>query len=211
MERRGVQDGMKVRSSDGTNLGKVVGCGEETFIIEKGFFFPKDYTARYDQVAEIRDGEIWLAEPGERLLEGVPVTGAVEEVRMPLAEEQIIAEKRVEKAGEVRVHKDVKVEEKQVTVPVTKEEVHVERVLASAEPRAGEATFKEGTVSVPVYEEEVEIRKRPVVREEVRVAKTAHEEERRATAEVRKETAEIEKEGGLPTRGAPGSGEPGRS
>lgn len=211
MDRRGVQDGMKVRSSDGTSLGKVVGCGEETFIIEKGFFFPKDYTARYDQVAELRDGEIWLREAGERLLKGAPIAGAVEEVRVPLSEEQIIAEKRMEKAGEVRIHKDVKVEERQVSVPVMKEEVHVERTPASAEPRAGEATFKEGTVSVPVYEEEVEIRKRPMVSEEVRVAKTAHEEERRATAEVRKETAEIEREGSIPTRGAPGSKEPGRS
>jgi hypothetical protein len=44
---------------------------------------------------------------------------------------------------------------------------------------------KTGVSCRPVREEEVEIRKRPVVREEVRVAKTSRQEERRASEDVR--------------------------
>ena len=43
-----------------------------------------------------------------------------------------------------------------------------------------------------VREEEVEIRKRPVVREEVRVTKETREEEHTESAQVRKEDATIE-------------------
>jgi uncharacterized protein (TIGR02271 family) len=218
MDRKGVREGLKVRSSDGTSLGKVVSCGVDTFVIEKGFFFPKDFTARYDQVADLRSDELWLSEPGDQLRSSMGreparatadqeparsgISGATEEMRVPLAEEELTAQKRTAQAGEVRIHKDVTVENKQIEVPVTKEEVHVERVPVSPETEARDAQFKEGTVSVPVYEEEVEIRKRPVVREEVRVSKTSHEEEARFAAETRKETAEVEEKGNLHKSGS---------
>jgi uncharacterized protein (TIGR02271 family) len=94
--------------------------------------------------------------------------------------------------GEVRVHKDVVTEHKQVSVPVTREQVHVERVPAKGTEAPGEAAFKDETFSMPVREEEVEIRKRPVVKEEVRVGRTRRQEERRADADVRREEARIE-------------------
>jgi uncharacterized protein (TIGR02271 family) len=90
------------------------------------------------------------------------------------------------------VHKDVRTEQKEVSVPVTREEVHVERVPAEGTQPPGEAAFRDQTVSVPVHEEEVEIRKRPVVKEEVRVGRTRREEERRADVDVRREEARIE-------------------
>jgi uncharacterized protein (TIGR02271 family) len=194
---------MKLRSADGSNLGKVVACQEDTFLIEKGLFFPKDYQAGYREVAEIRDGEIWLGGTDAQLRtgrydEGTGISpGARQETRVPLSEEELIAEKRAQKTGEVRVRKEVVTEHQQISVPVTKEEVHVERVPVSGETRAAEGSFQKTDVSVPVYEEEVEIRKRPVVREEVRVAKTSHEEEQRVAADVRKEKVDIEKEGAV--------------
>ncbi|HEY3447169.1 MAG TPA: DUF2382 domain-containing protein [Myxococcales bacterium] len=52
-------------------------------------------------------------------------------------------------------------------------------------------------------EEEQEIRKRPVVREEIRATRSGYTEERRASEGVREETAEVEAEGqgDLPRRG----------
>lgn len=79
MERQDIREGMKVRSSDGANLGKVVACGDETFIIEKGFFFPQDYSVRYGQVAEVRSGEIWLGQTGQELTSGAPASEREEE------------------------------------------------------------------------------------------------------------------------------------
>src|SRR5512142_2773026 len=60
METRGINEGMTVRSIDGEKLGKVVACRADEFVIEKGFFFPKDYLARYQDVADVRDGEVML-------------------------------------------------------------------------------------------------------------------------------------------------------
>lgn len=223
MDRRGVQDGMKVQSSDGKSLGKVVSCGDASFMIEKGFFFPKDYTAGYDAVARIDRDQVWLTVSAEALQAGiieaaspeVPMTkpaaessapaGASAEVRVPLAEEQVSVEKRIREAGRVDIRKEVVTEQKQVTVPVTREEVQVERVPAGPEAQAAEpGAFQSGKVSVPVMEEEVEIKKRPVVREEVRVSKTPRQGEVRAETEVRKEEARIGKEGDIgPTKGEP--------
>jgi uncharacterized protein (TIGR02271 family) len=221
---------MKVRSADGSNLGKVVACEPDTFIIEKGWFFHREYRARYDQVVEAQGDELWLrdsdqqlnaaAQRGEGLAGGEAIAGRetiagsaqarsgqpepdlsagmTEEVRVPLVEEELTAEKHWRQAGEVKIHKDAITEEREITVPVTHEEVRVERVAASSDARPSDANFEETVTNVPVYEEQVEIHKRPVVREEVRVTKTAHEERERLGTEVRKERADIRTEGNVP-------------
>jgi stress response protein YsnF len=56
----------------------------------------------------------------------------------------------------------------------------------------GEASFREQDVSMPIREEEVEIQKRPVVKEEVRLQKERFTEQRAADADVRKERVELE-------------------
>lgn len=208
-----LREGMKVRSSDGTSLGKIVQLAGDSMIIEKGFFFPKDYTCDMRYVSEVRDDEVWLSASDDMLRRGELATGAstmgtavgtsrteataagtTEELRVPLHEEELTAEKRTRDAGAVRVRKEVVTEHKTVDVPVTREEVHVERVPASASSAADveRDAFQEKTISVPVHEEEVEITKRPRVREEVRVTKSREQVEQRAEAEVRREEAKID-------------------
>jgi uncharacterized protein (TIGR02271 family) len=133
--------------------------------------------------------------------------GTTEQVTVPVVEEELSAEKRTRQAGEVAVHKTVTTERRDISVPVTKEEVHVERVPAGAEARPGDATFRDETVRVPVREEEVEIHKRPVVREQVRISKTSHEQERRASEDVRREDVDVEKGDDVELEG-PGRREP---
>jgi hypothetical protein len=62
-------EGMPVKSLDGKWLGKVVFAGDEEFIIEKGFFFPEDIAARYEDVVAVSDGELVVGdlslEPGQ--------------------------------------------------------------------------------------------------------------------------------------------------
>jgi uncharacterized protein (TIGR02271 family) len=221
-----LREGMKVRSADGTSLGKIVQLAGDTMIIEKGFFFPKDYTCDMRHVADVRDGDVWLSASDEVLRSGDDVwkgttaegttAGALrdedriastsrEDIRVPLHEEELTAEKRTRDAGQVRVRKDVVTEHRTMDVPVTREEVHVERVPASASSTGDlEAdAFREKTISVPVTEEEVEIKKRPRVREEVRVTKTRQQVEHRADADVRHEEAKIDDSsaGGTTERG----------
>jgi uncharacterized protein (TIGR02271 family) len=212
---REIRTGMIIYSADGDKLGKVVRLEPDGFIIEKGFFFPKDYFVRNEDVASVRadDDEATLSlskatlrpideqadvESRPRAAETEP---AADEVRVALKEEELVAGKRTRQAGAVRVKKEVITEEKQITVPVTHEEVQVERVPAGGQP--ADEQFSEQEIAVPLQEEEVVVAKRPVVREEVRVTKRPVTEERVASETVRREEAEIESEGDI--RKVPGS------
>lgn len=210
--RTGITEGMTVFSSDGEKLGKVSSFDDATFTIEKGFFFPKDYLARYEDIADVTGDEIRLAIAKDAFLRlresgayghGYGATRDVarsggEDIRMPVVEEELDVVKRERDAGSVRLRKDVVTETKHVDVPVTREEVRVERVPATErrEPLAGERAFEKDSVSVPIHEEEVEIRKRPVVKEEVRLRKERVTEQRAAEADLRKEQVDVEGEGG---------------
>jgi uncharacterized protein (TIGR02271 family) len=132
------------------------------------------------------------APPAQKPIEA----GTPQPQRMTLSEEELIAQKHREQVGEVRVHKEVVTEQRQVSVPVTREEVRVERVpVAPGQARADERAFQAEEINVPVHEEEVEIHKRPVVREEVQVSAAPVEEERTVSASARREEANVEAEG----------------
>ncbi|WP_437589046.1 YsnF/AvaK domain-containing protein [Sorangium sp. So ce1000] len=199
-----IKQGMLVRSSDGEKLGNVVRIDESRFEIEKGFFFPKEYAVRYDEVSGIRDGEVILmhgrdqlaTDRGQASEAGV---AAAEEIRVPLVEEEVTAGKTVQEVGRVQVTKEVVTEEKQIAVPVAREVVHVERVPASGERPATSGTmFEEGSLSVPIREERVEVSTRPVVKEELRIGKEVIQDQETAQATVRRETADVRMEGELP-------------
>ena len=67
IDRNQVHEGMVVRSSDGKKLGRVLACEEESFIVEKGFFFSTDYVARYDDVTQVSGDEIRLSRAQKEL------------------------------------------------------------------------------------------------------------------------------------------------
>ena len=90
--------------------------------------------------------------------------------RLELREEQLDVEKERVKAGEVRLRKEVITEQRNIDVPVTREEVVIERHATSGEPAAGDIDEGE-EIRIPLMEEEVRVEKRPVVREEVSVRK----------------------------------------
>jgi hypothetical protein len=66
-QRDDIKEGMTVRSADGHKLGKVYAVGDLEFQIEKGLFFPKDYAVRYEEIRELRHGDIILAHGRESL------------------------------------------------------------------------------------------------------------------------------------------------
>lgn len=211
MDKTRVRPGMLAVSIRGEKLGKVIRCDEETFLVEKGLFFPKDYQLRYQYITAVNGNEVVYAleEAGlrsekEAALEAprevstAPAKVAApaaqeEEVRMALLDEEIEVEKVPRETGHVRVHKEVKTEERHFTVPVTREEVLVEHFPASeASAIASSHPFEEQTVDIAVHEDEIRVTKRQVVREGLRVRKVAHAEQRAAAATVRHEEARIE-------------------
>jgi uncharacterized protein (TIGR02271 family) len=122
-----------------------------------------------------------------------PMVGK-DEVAVPVYKEELDVIKREKQAGEVRVHKDVVEEEKEISVPVRRERVRVERRDVKDRP-AMHASFQEETVVVPMRAEEVEVQKRAVVDEEVIIRKDAIEEEQRVTETVRREEVQIRGDG----------------
>jgi hypothetical protein len=66
-----VREGMRVRDARGTKIGAVSLCEEEAFVVEQGFFFPKELRVGYANVAETRDGEVWLRLSKDELSIGV--------------------------------------------------------------------------------------------------------------------------------------------
>lgn len=117
-----------------------------------------------------------------------------------LREEELRARTTPVQTGEVQVRKDVVAEQRTVDVPVTREEVVVER--HPVEHRPADRPIAEGeTIEVPVREEQVTVEKRPVVYEEVEVGKREVRDTERVTDTVRREEAHVEREGDVEVRG----------
>lgn len=124
---------------------------------------------------------------------------ATDDINQPirLYEERLIADKQRMKAGTVRVGKHVETEEAQVSVPIEKERVVIERTTPTGTV-AGDANhdFSDGEVaSVEVYEEQANVRKEAFVREEVNVRKETEQEVVTEKANIRREELDIDKGG----------------
>lgn len=115
---------------------------------------------------------------------------------MKLREEQLdVAKERVQ-TGEVEVNKEVVEEQKTVHVPVTHEEVYVERQEVGG--RTADTTTPIGsdeTIHVPIVEEKVEVSKKPVVTEELVIGKRQVTETEQVTDNIKREEAKVETEG----------------
>ncbi|MGZ6072233.1 MAG: hypothetical protein ACXWK8_13530, partial [Myxococcaceae bacterium] len=51
---------MTVYTQDGEKLGKVVAVDDAVLFVEQGFFFPREYGFRFDDVADVRDDGVHL-------------------------------------------------------------------------------------------------------------------------------------------------------
>jgi uncharacterized protein (TIGR02271 family) len=120
--------------------------------------------------------------------------GDVEHRSIPLREERLVANKETVQTGEARLHKDVIAEEKTIDVPVTREEVVVERHAGSGQ--VSDAPIgQDETIRVPVREEQVNVNKTTVETGEVALGKRTVQENQRVTDTVRREEAHLETDG----------------
>jgi uncharacterized protein (TIGR02271 family) len=136
---------------------------------------------------------------------GAASTGATSEATtgVPVHEEKLVADKRQEEVGRVRLHRDVVEEQQSVNVPLQREQVTVERVPAQGQATdVGPDAFTEKDIDVPVKGEEPVVGKRTVETEEVRLRKQPVTEEQQVGGTVRKEHVTVEGEEGLPVNEA---------
>ncbi|GAC1379333.1 MAG: YsnF/AvaK domain-containing protein [Ktedonobacteraceae bacterium] len=116
--------------------------------------------------------------------------------KVQLKEEQLNASKESVQAGEVGIHKDVVSEEKTINVPVNREEVYIERhsvdqPVAADTPISGQ----DEAYRVPVSQEQVNVDKQTVVREEIGLGKRTVQDNQQVTDTVRHEEARIDRSG----------------
>jgi uncharacterized protein (TIGR02271 family) len=220
---------MLVSSTTGERIGKIIRLDTDTFVVEKGMFFPKDYQLRYDHISDVENGAVsyslgeaerlysstatekergaYTAET-ERLAaerEGLAsererraseperlASSTAKEVRIPLMREELDVEKFSRESGHVRIHKEVKVEERHFTVPLQHEEVVIEHVAATDGARPRDASFEDQIVDIPLYEEDVRIGKHAVLKEEVVVRTVSQSVDTEEAASLRSEDIAVE-------------------
>ena len=117
-------------------------------------------------------------------------------IRVQRHEEELRAGTVEREAGRVRVTKDVEEEQRTVEVPVTREEVHVRsRQVDQPTGAVGADAFREGTIEVPIREEEAVVNKEVRVAEELEIEKRAVQDVERVTDTVRRERVDVEQVG----------------
>jgi uncharacterized protein (TIGR02271 family) len=115
-----------------------------------------------------------------------------------LHEEQLRAGKVREQAGEVRLGKEIVEEQQSIDVPVTREEVYVERRDAGHRPSDHDISDSDrAEIRVPVTEEHAVAEKETFATEEVSVGKRAVQDTERVSGTVRREEAVIDGDANL--------------
>jgi uncharacterized protein (TIGR02271 family) len=126
---------------------------------------------------------------------GRDVSGPTTDDAMTRSEEELRVGTETRERGRARLRKYVVTEEQQVTVPVRREEVRVERepiTDANIDAATSGPDISEEEHEVTLREEEVVVDKRAVPKERVRLDTETVTDERQVSEEVRKERIEVE-------------------
>jgi uncharacterized protein (TIGR02271 family) len=211
---------IELRDADGDEIGNVVEINPDFLVVQvpsgflglgepRNYFVPRSYVAREDGDdwylsidKDQLESNNWRNAPTESAWSTEWNEGRMESGRgqtmLRRYEEEVDVDKVERQAGEVVVNKRVVEDTKTIEVPVRREEVHVERRPVTDESLVGSGAgasadaFSNESITVPVMEEDVEIRKvaRPV--EEIEITKTATEDTRSVDTTVRREEFDID-------------------
>ncbi|MEU5992728.1 PRC and DUF2382 domain-containing protein [Spirillospora sp. NPDC047418] len=116
---------------------------------------------------------------------------------MTRSEEQLHVSKETHESGRARLHKYVVTEDQEMTVPVSHEEVRVEREPITDENRDAAMRgpeISEAEYDVTLHEEEPVVSKETIPVERVRATKETRTEQRTVGGQVRKEHIELEED-----------------
>lgn len=210
-----IDNGWNVYAADGDKIGSVEEVHPNYLVVGKGLLFHKEHYVPVSAITNVTDNDVhlgvnkgeigrqgWDTVPDEREMSTTGMTETTrrttgrDDVRIPVAEEQLDVRKRDVERGTARVHKDVTERVEHVEVPVREETLRVER-HAARDTRPGdidEHAFQEEDIEIPLRGEEVEVSKRPVVREHVHLGKEVRERDQDVTGTVRREDVHIDDE-----------------
>jgi uncharacterized protein (TIGR02271 family) len=129
---------------------------------------------------------------------GAYEVAAEDELRIPVMEEELTATVREQEAGAVRIEKRIVEEDRVLEVPVTDEQIRVERRIVDRPVSASDTqAFEEITIDVPLTTEEVELQKQARVAEEIVVSKEATQRTERVSDTVRREEVYVDEDATL--------------
>ncbi|WP_410513786.1 YsnF/AvaK domain-containing protein [Paenibacillus sp. BR2-3] len=124
-----------------------------------------------------------------------------EDRKLRLREEQLDVSKNKVQSGEVAIHKDVVEEQKTINVPVTREEIVIERHSVNNDSTSDSIGADE-TIRIPVSEEKVEVRKNTAVTGEVDVHKREYQDTEQVRDTVKREETRVDKTGDVKVSGS---------
>lgn len=193
-------------ATDDFDLGEVQEIGSNYVLTQKGmvskekFYIPKYLVQGFDgdtlwfNVTEaqatgsfMRDSPPMAEEYSRYKRSDMP---ADIETRIPVMEEKLNVSKRTS-TTEATITKEPVTETKTVEVPVTHEEVSVERRPATGTSTAERPVQSKTEIKVPLNREEVQVTKEPYVKEEVVVKKEPVTETRTVSEEVTSEKVDV--------------------
>ncbi len=123
---------------------------------------------------------------------------------LKLRAEQLQVYKQPVQTGEVGIRKEVISEQQNIDVPVTHEEVYIERRAGSGQ--VSDTPIGEGeTLRVPVSAEQVQVNKQTVETGEVALGKRAVQGTQQVSDTVRHEEARVEQQGDVNVNGSDGN------
>ena len=206
-----------VRTSDNEGFGKVIAIpsNEDTIIIssqagDDQYKIPRSLVSGFNGAEvllgisasemtsyQAKEGAgAYTAKPSDVLVGTEQVVGeqgqATEEVKVPVVEEKLNVNKRTE-TKYATVRKEPITETKTLQVPVTHEEIKIER----RRPASGTTTSTVGPVQsktefkVPLSREEVEVTKEPFVKEEVVLTKVPVTETKTVSYTITSEKVDV--------------------
>ena len=143
---------------------------------------------------------------GARRLDEQPAGGeqslARDDTSLVRHQEELEVGKASREIGAVHARKRVETEKVREDVPRQVEEFDdLERVDVGEHDSGEIETLPDGSVSIPILEEELIVTKRTIVRERIVVRKRTVTEHQRVEAELRRERIEVDSEGDLEIEG----------
>jgi uncharacterized protein (TIGR02271 family) len=202
----------EARGIDDEDFGEVQEVQGNYVLVQKGlinkekFYIPKDQAESYDgDVLRFRISQedlnqfqheppsIWDSDSTQ---ETTTYERDTNEERIPLSEERLDVSKTSEE-NQATVTKKPVTESKTVEVPLTREEVSIERRPASGQTEAQSPIQSEQEIKIPLKREEAQVSKKPYVKEEAVIKKKAFTDTKEVTEDVTSEeldTSNVDKE-----------------
>jgi uncharacterized protein (TIGR02271 family) len=203
------------KEAKGTNdedFGEVQDIQGNYVLVQKGiidkekFYIPKDQAESYDgDVLRFRISQedlnqfqheppsIWDSDSTQ---ETTTYERDTNEERIPLSEERLDVSKESQE-DQATITKKPVTETKTVEVPLTREEVSIERRPASGQTEAQSPIQSEEEITIPLKREEAQVSKKPYVKEEAVIKKKAFRDTKEITEDVTSEeldTSNVDKE-----------------